>query len=228
MGTSRCSGEIRLSDPWKRFSTPCISDALDRLGIAGQCFGLKLITGTHMAGRAFTVKYGPLQGGGTVGDYLDDVPAGFVVALDNGGRTNVTVWGDILTAAAIRNGLAGVAIDGACRDVPRFADGTLPVFARGVFMRTGKGRVQAEAVQGRISLGGASVWPGDIIVGDQNGVVVIPRAREEEVLAVAHEIETAEQGIVEMLTQGSSVKAARERYGYHSLQSSSAAKRGNS
>jgi regulator of RNase E activity RraA len=185
---------------------------------------MNLISGKQMAGRAFTVKYGPARDGGTVGDYLDDVPAGAVVVLDNAGRTDVTLWGDILTTAAIRKGLEGVAIDGACRDVARYADGTLPVFARGVFMRTGKERVQAEGVQVPIKLGGVSILPGDIVVGDQSGVIVVPQAHEREVLAAARDIEEAERRIIELLAQGSSLKAARERHGYHSLQSSSIAR----
>ena len=88
-----------------KLDTTAISDALDRLGIAGQCLGIKpLDHGFRLIGRAFTVLYGPAgTPPGTVGDYIDDVAPGSVVVLDNGGRENATLWGDILrTIAASR------------------------------------------------------------------------------------------------------------------------------
>src|SRR5437016_533625 len=101
-----------------KLDTTSLSDALDRLGIAGQCLNIKpLDPDFRLAGRAFTILYGPAgQPPGTVGDYIDDVPVGHVVVLDNGGRENATVWGDILTEIAHTRGIAGTVIDGACRD----------------------------------------------------------------------------------------------------------------
>src|SRR3954463_2975547 len=89
-------------DRVSRLDTTALSDAMDRLGIAGQCLNIKPLDHTmRLAGRAFTVLYGPsARPSGTVGDYIDDVPAGHVVVLDNGGRENATVWGDILTGGA--------------------------------------------------------------------------------------------------------------------------------
>lgn len=85
-----------------RIDTATLSDALDKLGIAGQCLGIKpLDHGFRMAGRAFTLSYAPVgHPAGTVGDFIDDVPAGSVVVIDNGGRQDATVWGDILTLCA--------------------------------------------------------------------------------------------------------------------------------
>ena len=101
-----------------KLDTTSISDALDRLGIAGQCLNIKpLDPGFRLTGRAFTILYGPAgQPPGTVGDYIDEVEPGRVVVLDNGGRENATVWGDILTLVAHQRGVAGTVIDGACRD----------------------------------------------------------------------------------------------------------------
>src|SRR5829696_5911501 len=82
-----------------KLDTTSISDALDRLGIAGQCLNIKPLDHRfRMTGRAFTILYGPAgTPPGTVGDYIDDVEPGGVIVLDNGGRENATVWGDILT-----------------------------------------------------------------------------------------------------------------------------------
>src|SRR5690348_8885724 len=102
-----------------RLDTTSLSDAMDRLGIAGQCLGIKPLDHRfRLAGRAFTILYGPAgKPPGTVGDYIDDVPPGSVVVLDNGGRENATVWGDILTWVAHSRGVAGTEIGRAsCRE----------------------------------------------------------------------------------------------------------------
>ncbi len=134
-----------------QLDTTSISDALDRLGIAGQCLNIKpLDPSFRMTGRAFTILYGPAgQPPGTVGDYIDDVEPGRVVVLDNGGRENATVWGDILTCVAHQRGVAGTVIDGACRDTQLSRELGYPIFSRSYSMRTGKDRVQVEAVNSR-------------------------------------------------------------------------------
>ena len=92
-----------------RLDTTALSDAMDRLGIAGQCLGIKPLSHSfRLAGRAFTILYGPSANpSGTVGDYIDDVEPGGVVVLDNGGRENATVWGDILTWVSHERKIAG-------------------------------------------------------------------------------------------------------------------------
>src|SRR4029077_10427230 len=131
-----------------KLDTTSLSDALDRLGISGQCLGIKPLDHRfRMTGRAFTLLYGPAGSPpGTVGDYIDDVPPGGIVVLDNGGREDATVWGDILTEIAHRRGLGGTVIDGICRDVSLCIDLGYPVYSRGHWMRTGKDRVQVEAM----------------------------------------------------------------------------------
>src|SRR3984885_4142649 len=167
--------------------TATLSDALDRSGIIGQCYRIKpLDPGFRLVGRAYTLRYGPTgQPPGTVGDYIDDIPVGAVVVLDNGGRDDATVWGDILTDIAHRRGIAGTVIDGICRDVALCRKLGYPVFSRGHWMRTGKDRVQVEATGVVVSIGSVRVPPGDLLRGDADGVVVIPKAFEDEVLATA-------------------------------------------
>ena len=197
-----------------------LSDALDKLGIAGQCYRIKPRTGSfRMAGRAWTLLYGPAgQPAGTVGDYIDDVPPGSVVVLDNGGRDNATVWGDILTEIAHRRGIAGTVIDGVCRDVALCLQLGYPVFSKDHWMRTGKDRVQVEATGIPVNLGGARVAPGDILKGDTDGVVVIPKEHEDRVLDVAEEIEAAENKIRETARSGVRLDEARKQFKYHQLQ----------
>jgi len=201
--------------------TATLSDALDRLGIAGQCHGIApRSTEFGFAGRAFTVRYGPASNPpGTVGDYIDEVPPGVVVVLENGGREDCTVWGDILTEIAHRKGIAATVIDGICRDAHLCLELGYPVFSRGHWMRTGKDRVQVEAVNVPVNIGQARVQPGDLLRGDTDGVVVIPREHEEAVLAAAEEIHAAEMHIREAVRGGMRLDEARKQFRYHQLQS---------
>jgi regulator of RNase E activity RraA len=201
--------------------TTALSDALDRLGIAGQCLGIKPLDHRfRLTGRAFTILYGPAgKPPGTVGDYIDDVPEGGIVVLDNGGRENATVWGDILTMVAHRRGIAGTVIDGACRDTHLALELSYPIFSRSYSMRTGKDRVQVEAMGGPVTIGEARVFPGDLLRGDSDGVLVIPQAHENAVLAIAEEIDAKEDQIRRLVLEGMSLTEARRQIGYHQLQS---------
>ncbi|MCT7328011.1 RraA family protein [Ralstonia mojiangensis] len=201
--------------------TPAISDAMDRLGLAGQCFGISSLDNYTKAtvGPAFTVRYVPASTPpGTVGDFIDEVTQGDVVVIDNHGRTDCTVWGDIMTQYAGMRGIAGTVIDGVCRDVARALADQYPMFSRGRYMRTGKDRVQIEAVNVPVSIGAVRVVPRDIVVADANGVVVVPREHASEVATVAHKIEAAEAQIRAQIEQGKTLGQARASLGYHDLQ----------
>jgi 4-hydroxy-4-methyl-2-oxoglutarate aldolase len=203
-----------------KLDTTSLSDALDRLGIAGQCLGIKPLDHRfRLTGRAFTILYGPASTPpGTVGDYIDDLERDTVVVLDNGGRENATVWGDILTTVAHTRGVAGTVIDGACRDVHLSLSLGYPIFSRSYSMRTGKDRVQVEATNCTVNIGDARVNAGDILRGDADGVIVIPKAHESEVLRVAEEIDAVEGQILRAVKEGSRLVEARKQFGYHKLQ----------
>lgn len=202
-------------------STPTVSDALDRLGIRGQAYGIRAMDeALTMCGRAWTLRYQPVgRDGGTVGDYVDDVPPGCVLVLDNGGRSDATVWGDILTMMASRRGIAGTVIDGVCRDTRRAREIGYPIYARGHWMRTGKDRVAMVASEVPVTIGGVLVSPGDPVLGDADGIVVVPRSMEREVLDAALAIEKAENEIRASVSAGSRLDEARRQRGYHQLQS---------
>jgi regulator of RNase E activity RraA len=203
-----------------KLDTTSLSDALDRLGIAGQCLGIKPLDHRfRMTGRAFTILYGPAATPpGTVGDYIDDLAPDTVVVLDNGGREHATVWGDILTTVAHTKGVAGTVIDGACRDTHLSLSLGYPIFSRSYSMRTGKDRVQVEATNSTVNIGNARVNPGDILRGDSDGVLVIPREHENDVLRVAEEVDSVEGQILKAVREGSKLVEARKQFGYHKLQ----------
>lgn len=208
------------ASPLVAFSTATVSDALDRLGRPGSMLGLApLSDGNRLCGRAFTVRY--VAAGhppGTVGDYLDDVGSGEVVVLDNGGRTDCTVWGDILTTMAHHVGVAGTVIDGVCRDVRRALDLGYPIYARGRFMRTGKDRVEVSDVGGPVTVGGVRIAPGQLLLGDADGVLAVPLDVEDEVAELCSRIADSERAIVADVLGGATLAEARRRHGYHRLQ----------
>ncbi|RMN50160.1 Regulator of RNase E activity RraA [Pseudomonas syringae] len=201
--------------------TPGVSDALDKLGLPGQCLGVAPLDNYSrvIVGPAFTVQYVTASvPPGTVGDFIDDVAPGDVVVIDNGGRTDCTVWGDIMTQYAGTRQIAATVIDGVCRDVNKALGDGYPMFSKGRFMRTGKDRVQVQSVNQPVSISTARVCARDIVVADANGVVIVPRARAAEVAACARQIELIEADIRALIAQGKTLKEARAALGYHSLQ----------
>lgn len=210
-----------LENRIKPLGTSTISDALDKLGLEGGAYDINpLFPGQLICGPAFTVRYVARgTSGGTVGDFIDDVAPGSVVVIDNQGRTDCTVWGDIMSRYAHKAGIEGTVIDGVCRDISGIGASGLAVYSRGFTMITGKDRVAMEQVQVPVSLSGVRVQPGDLIYGDDTGVVVIPLAHAERVVEAAERIAEREQIISEMVDQGVPLREARSKAEYHALQS---------
>ncbi|MBL1119390.1 RraA family protein [Streptomyces sp. 110] len=201
-------------------STASVSDALDSLGLPGSLHGIgALRQGRRTVGPVFTVSYEPVdEAGGTVGDFLDDVPAGAVILIDNAGRTDCTVWGGIMSQVAHDRGVAGTVINGTCRDVAVATDAGYPIWSVSRFMRTGKDRVRVAAIQTAVTINGVLIRPGDILVADDDGAVVVPAARWDEVADLARRIDRVEDAIVEAVRGGATLAEARALHGYHSLQ----------
>jgi 4-hydroxy-4-methyl-2-oxoglutarate aldolase len=93
-----------------------------------------------------------------------------------------------------------------------------PIFSKGHYMRTGKDRVQLEAVNVPVSLGDIRVNPGDLLICDADGVLVVPKELEEQILAIAEQIDKAEMAIRKDVEEGMSLVDAREKHKYHDLQ----------
>ena len=209
-----------IVERFKKLDTTCVSDAMDKVGIECCAYGIKPIRfGKKICGRAFTVHYMPCGvRKGTVGDFLDDVEPGQVIVIDNAGRDDCTVWGDIMAKTAVQMGIAGTVIDGVCRDIPAVLECGYPLYTKGYYMRTGKDRVYVDGVNVPVTLSGIQVYPGDIILGDDSGVLVVPQDLAEKVATIAEEIDQKEQQILALVTQGYTLKEARAQTGYHKLQ----------
>lgn len=207
----------------RTLSTAEVSDALDFFNLPGSALGIHPIAGpARLFGQAFTIRFAPIDRAqpGTVGDYIDRLRPGSVVVLDNAGRLDCTVWGGILSRLAAHKRIGGTVINGVCRDTAEADEADYPLYAAGKFMRTGKDRVQVEAYEQPVSLGDVRVCNGDLLIGDDDGVVVVPHARMQEVLTKALETRVVEVQILDAALTGMPLAEARKKFGYHTLQRS--------
>jgi len=134
---------------------------------------------------------------------LDAVEPGDVVVIDARGQTDCAVWGGLLSALARRRGVAGVVIDGAVRDAAEQRSLRFPVFCRGI-VAAGPPRPGPDRVNVGIQCGGVRVDPGDLILGDDDGVVVVPLARAHEVLERSRALLAREEDWMAMIERGDS------------------------
>jgi len=185
-----------------------VSDALDKLAMPGSTLGLRpLWPGPRIVGRAVTVRLiaaGPgmksRQHLGTAA--IEAAGAGDIVVVDNRGRCDTGGWGGLLSLAASVKGLAGAVVDGACRDVDEASDLGFPLFARAGVTRTARGRVIEDATNVQIEFCGVVVRPGDLVIADWTGVVIVAADRAEEVLATAEDIAARETRMAEAVRAG--------------------------
>jgi regulator of RNase E activity RraA len=146
-------------------------------------------------------------------DLIDASPAGSVMVIGTGGVADMAVWGGLMTAGAHVNGLAGAILDGGVRDVIEIRrDYDFPVYARSVSPGTTVGRFKTLAANVPLDCGGITVVPGDLIVADTDGVVVVPQMQVEAVLAEATEIEMKELEQAAYIRETKSLKAGLAKY----------------
>lgn len=179
-------------------ATAVISDNLERLPGA---IGLRPFhKGGTMVGPAFTVRT-------AAGDNraihlaLDAFRPGDVLVIDGGGDTSRALVGEIMAEIAERRGAAGLVIDGAIRDAGTLSRSNFPVFARAAIHRgpykNGPGQMGVP-----VSIGGMIVQPGDIVVGDEDGVVAFPPALAEELIRAVRQQEAKEEAILQSVRDG--------------------------
>lgn len=195
----------------RRLDACAVSDALDTLGLPGAVTGLAPTWPDRMVtvGRARTVKAGPKTAVGPQTHIATPLVAATgkddIVVIDNAGRTDVSCFGGLLAQAATRNGVSGVIINGACRDIPEYEDLGLPVYAHSPVQVSARGRIVQEDMDVPIQVQDVTVSPGDLVIADRNGVVFIPSGRAAEVIVLAERIVRREQGMSEAVALGHSV-----------------------
>lgn len=148
-------------------------------------------------------------------DLIDEAPKGSVIVISvEGGQPDVAVWGGLMTAGAVANGHAGAVLDGSVRDLTEIRrDYGFPVYARDVSPGTTLGRYRTVASQVPVRVGEVIVHPGDIVVGDVDGVVVVPHAKAAEVLAMAQEIDVRELEQAKLIIAEKSLRTGLAKYG---------------
>jgi regulator of RNase E activity RraA len=219
-----------LVPEYLRLSTPNVSDALDRLGIKGAPHGIlplwpgcKKIVGPATTMKLVDVGKGLKSPSPAMGS-LEAVKAaqpGDVLVIDHGGRMDVNSYGGIVGFTTYHRGLVGCVIDGVTRDIDEYRELGLPVYARGIIQQSIRNRCAFAGHGIEVELGGVKVRPGDLIMADDNGVLVIPQARIAEVLEIAREYKTMEERIVEAIRNGDDPVEAHERVSYDKLTRSS-------
>ena len=197
---------IRLA----KLDTCAVSDALDRLGLPGTVTGIRpLSLPVRIAGRVVTVKLKPKEDEvstrhlGTAA--IVAANAGDVIVIDHQGREDAAGWGGILSTAAKVKGVAGVIVDGACRDVDESRDVGLPIYARAGTPVTARGRIVEESFNEPIMIGHVAVRPGDLVIANWSGVVFVAQDRVEEIVSTAEEIAAREAQMAEAVRAGRSV-----------------------
>jgi isocitrate/isopropylmalate dehydrogenase/regulator of RNase E activity RraA len=206
-------------DRLSNLDTAAVSDAMDSLGLCGVLSGVVArVPGARIAGPAFTVTYRPVSTEGpefrNAANYLDDVPAGSVVVVDNGGSTRCTNWGSLLTALAMARGVHGTVLHGSARDIEEIRTLGYPLFSTGITMVSGKNRVELAATGTDVTVAGTHVRPGDVVVADDNGAVVVPAERAAEVADRAERVDSTERAIAKAVQSGLRLDEARTRFGY--------------
>ncbi len=213
-----------LITEYMRLSTPNVSDALDRLHVDGAPHGiLPLWPGCKkIAGPAATMKLVPVgeaSGSPAMGslEAVRAAHAGDVLVIDHGGCMDVNSYGGIVGFSTLHRGLAGCVIDGVARDVDEYQQLGLPVYARGIIQQSIRNRCAFAGHGIEVQLAGVTVRPGDLVMADDNGIVIIPHERAQEVLKIAKEYKTIEGNIVQAIGNGDDPVEAHERVNYDSL-----------
>jgi regulator of RNase E activity RraA len=181
--------------------TSVISDQMERFGAVA---GLRALPGTtlepRLAGPALTVLTRPGDNL-AVHQAIDLAEPGDVLVVDAGGHVDRAVMGEIVYRYAVARGIAGVVIDGAVRDGADIAAGPVPVFSRGV-THTGPWKDGPGEIRGPIAVGGVVVCCGDVVVGDADGLVVVPRRRLEQAADGGERLMAHEETQLRLASQG--------------------------
>lgn len=200
--------------------TPVVGDILDALGRYHQSLPAPvqpLRESMVVAGRAMPVLmidvHGPQKKPfGLLTKALDDLRPGEVY-LAGGGAMRCAYWGELLTATARTRGAVGAVIDGYHRDTPKVLEQNWPVFSRGRYAQDSSVRTAVADFRCPIEIGGVWIEPGDLVFGDLDGVVIVPRALETEAIARALEKARGEKIVRKAIEGGMSATAAFKKFG---------------
>jgi regulator of RNase E activity RraA len=205
-----------------KLSTTNLSDALDKVGLRGAVSGIRpMYACPRIVGRAVTIKItaaGMLKSEHHLGVHaIDAAGSGDIIVIDNHGDTENNCWGEILSMGAKMKGISGVVVDGAARDIDMCEKFEFPVYARGTVPITARGRIMQESFNKAVRIGNVQVRPGDIVMADVNGIVIIPLEKLDEVLEAAEQIFQKEEAMVAELKRGVPIMEVDKKYAYEQM-----------
>jgi len=206
----------------KHLFVAVVSDTLDNMGLTGQALAPSirpLDEALTFLGRARTGMYREMFHVQPGNPYeleiklIDDLRKGEVAVLACSGNPRIAPWGELLSTASKARGAAACVTDGLVRDIKAIRRMKFPVFAGGIGPLDSKGRGIVAEIDVPVELGGVRVTPGDLVFGDADGVVVIPKAVEAEVLTAALEKVLGEYKTLAALKKGEKLATVFARYG---------------
>lgn len=211
----------RLAELGEQIGSSLVSDALDEQGRRHQSLApgyAPLVAGQVLMGYAFPTRVEPAE-------EIPEVPfVGLLAALDaigpgevwvgaTGGFRDAALWGELLSTACIAAGSVGALLDGYVRDVGVIRSLDFPVLCRGVDPRNINGRGEVVAHKVTVEVDGVTVAPGDLVVGDDDGVVIVPQALIDEVVGAAVEKTSGESRFRRAVREGMPPGEAFKRFG---------------
>ncbi|MCJ2530935.1 MAG: RraA family protein [Candidatus Thermoplasmatota archaeon] len=210
----------KLIEEFRKIPTGTLSDAVDQLDQKGFMTGVvPVLEDVKMVGPAVTVRFDhiyrrdyDLAGGEHLLRAIDESEPGSVIVLGSEVK-DLGTWGGLLSTASKAHGMAGAVLDQATRDIAEIRELSFPVFAGTVNPSSYVFRLRTVSLNEPIECGGVLVHPGDVVAGDDDGVVVVPAARAEEVLELALEMEGGEAKMVAALRKGRSIVQSLEEIG---------------
>jgi regulator of RNase E activity RraA len=205
----------------ERLSSAVMSDILDDLGHRDHVLDpaiRPLADGAVIAGWAnpfLVIEVDEIPAEPYVGEIaaLDDIAPDDMVLIGAGGSARAAVWGELFSTAACVRGARGTLIDGYCRDAQMIATIGYPVWCRGMLPLDVKGRLALSAWREPAVVGGLRVQPGDLVVADADGVVVVPAGLASETVERALEKVAKEDSVRDALVAGSTLRGAYDRFG---------------
>lgn len=209
-----------IIERFKLVATASVADAVDKIAGKRGYMDHQIkprINEKKLVGPAVTVLEGPTDEfvpPTHALDLIDEAPAGSVVCISIGGASEVAVWGGLMTAGSVANELAGAILDGGVRDITEIRrDYDFPVYARSVSPGTTLGRYKTLASQVPIEIAGVTIRPGDIVVADIDGVVVVPIEHVDAVLLMSEEIDQRELEQAKLIIEAKSLREGLAKYG---------------
>ena len=201
--------------------TAVIADVLDSLGHRRQCLSpdIRALTPTQqVCGRVFTaravaVDHEPAEPYKLEMAAIDTMQAGDVLVVEAGHHRKSAFWGELLTTACLAKGVRGVVMSTCARDLWQLNQLDFPVFGIGVTPADSKGRIDVVEIGAPITLDGVAIANGDWLLGDQDGVVIVPASCLDEALRLAHEKVSGENTVRDELAAGVPVAEVFRRHG---------------